>query len=85
MEPDGSLSCSQDLAIGPNPEPDKSSAHSHALFFKIHVKWPPYTPSWGGDKTKEQFRFLFLYNTCKFQISELWLRFVQLMKIDTEI
>jgi hypothetical protein len=36
MEPEDSLLCSQKPATGPYPEPEESSSHSHAIFFKIH-------------------------------------------------
>jgi hypothetical protein len=32
MEPEGSLPCSQQPAIGPHPEPDASSPHFPTLF-----------------------------------------------------
>jgi hypothetical protein len=32
MEPEGSLPCSQEPAIGPYPEPDESIAHLPTLF-----------------------------------------------------
>jgi hypothetical protein len=32
MEPEGSLQCSPDPAIGPYPEPDKSGPHRPTLF-----------------------------------------------------
>lgn len=35
MEPEGLLSCSEELGIGSCPEPDVSSPHSHIYFFKI--------------------------------------------------
>jgi hypothetical protein len=32
MEPESSLPCSQQLATGPNPDPDESSTHLPILF-----------------------------------------------------
>jgi hypothetical protein len=32
MEPEGSLLCSQEPAIGPYPEPDESSPDPHTVF-----------------------------------------------------
>jgi hypothetical protein len=32
MEPEGSLSCSEEPATGPNPEPDESNPHPETLF-----------------------------------------------------
>jgi hypothetical protein len=32
MEKEGSLPCSQELAIGNHPEPDEASPHHHILF-----------------------------------------------------
>jgi hypothetical protein len=36
MEPEGSLQCSQESAIGPYPEPDESSPYCATLFLEIH-------------------------------------------------
>jgi hypothetical protein len=36
MESESSLSCPQELATGPYPEPDKSSPQPHTHFLKIH-------------------------------------------------
>ena len=37
MEPEVSLLCSQEPAIGPYPEPDESRADSSILLFKVTV------------------------------------------------
>jgi len=36
MEPEGSLPCSQEPAIGPYPEPNESSPYHPTYFSKIH-------------------------------------------------
>jgi len=34
MEPEGSLSCSQELTTGPYPEPNASSTHPPTIFLQ---------------------------------------------------
>jgi hypothetical protein len=38
MEPEGSVSCSHQPAIGPHPEPDESSPSSHSISIKFVIK-----------------------------------------------
>jgi hypothetical protein len=63
MEPDISLSCSQEPATGPYPQPDETSPHSHIIL----VKDPFYTilPPTPGRKRSLPLRFSshnFVYN-----------------------
>jgi hypothetical protein len=50
VEPEGSLPCSQDLATGPYPEPDKSNPYPH--IHHLHDPFLAYFPYFEKNKIK---------------------------------
>jgi len=72
MEPEGSLPCLQESAIGPCPEPDESNPHPHTLYsfrVRLHLRlvsghFPAVVPT--------KIMYVFLISPCVLHVAPIW-------------